>query len=208
MREGGAISNSHEDVQQSANDEIEQLRNRAERAEAEVARLRHHESEQTVHSETASSDEGASSREGHSSKRMLTSAQSASTGEDELRQDSMMAHLMDSLRSGQNIGHYGRLVFAMVARHFLDDEELVRWLTRDPDFQEAEAVNLVRQVEGRDYNPPKRERILEWQAQQDFPIIPNIDDPDSGNLYRNLKFPDSIYENIEEYQEKKVAAEG
>jgi hypothetical protein len=119
----------------------------------------------------------------------------------------MMAHLLDSLLEGRNIGHYGRLVFAMVARHFLDHDELVTLLTRDPDFNEAEAVALLRQVEGRDYNPPKRERILEWQAQQDFPILPKPEDPECGNVYRNLKFPDSIYQNIEHYQEKKIAAE-
>jgi hypothetical protein len=57
-------------------------------------------------------------------------------------------------------------------------------------------------VEGRDYNPPKRDRILEWHAEQEFP-----EDPDCGNLYRNLKFPDSIYQHIEHYQEQKAAAE-
>ena len=65
---------------------------------------------------------------------------------------------------------------------------------------------LQRQVEGRDYNPPRRERILEWQREQAFPIIPNADDPDSGNVYRNLKFPQHIYEGIQDYQEKKVEA--
>ncbi|MBA3915185.1 MAG: hypothetical protein H0X25_15315 [Acidobacteriales bacterium] len=119
----------------------------------------------------------------------------------------MMAHLLDSLRAGQNIGHYGRLVFAMVARHFMSSEEVVEYLMSDPDFSETEAATLVRQVQSRDYNPPKRERILEWQSQQEFPILPNPEDPDCGNLYRNLKFPDSIYENIEQYQEEKTEAE-
>ena len=54
------------------------------------------------------------------------------------------------------------------------------------------------------YSPPKRERILEWQAQQDFPIIPNADDPDAGNLYRELKFPDRVYDHITEYYEEKA----
>jgi len=58
-------------------------------------------------------------------------------------------------------------------------------------------------VEGRDYNPPKRERILDWQRQQEFPILPHPEDPDCGNLYRNLKFPEEIYQHIEEYQEAK-----
>jgi hypothetical protein len=44
------------------------------------------------------------------------------------------------------------------------------------------------QVKGRDYNPPKRDKILAWQAEQDFPIIPNSEDPDSGNVYQELRF--------------------
>ena len=34
-------------------------------------------------------------------------------GVEELRKDEMMAHLLDSLDQGKDIGHYGRLVFAM-----------------------------------------------------------------------------------------------
>ncbi|HTZ59871.1 MAG TPA: hypothetical protein VMB49_17300 [Acidobacteriaceae bacterium] len=131
----------------------------------------------------------------------------ASEGETELRKDSMMAHLLDSLAAGKDIGHFGRLVFAMVARHFLSHQDVIAWLTRDPDLPETEAVNMLRQVEARDYNPPKRDRLLEWQAQQDFPILPQPEDPDCGNLYRNLKFPDSIYEHISHYQEQKANAE-
>ncbi len=127
---------------------------------------------------------------------------------DELQKDSMMAYLLQSLDDGKDIGHYGRLVFAMVARHFMSDEEVVEKLTQDRDFSQEKAVLMLRQVEGRDYNPPKRERILEWQAQQEFPILPHPDDPDCGNVYRNLKFPDSIYKHIGHYQEEKVASEG
>lgn len=127
-------------------------------------------------------------------------------GENELRNDSMMAHLLDSLSEGKDIGHYGRLVFAMVARHFLPHDEVLDWLTRDKDFEEEQARLMLHQVEGRDYSPPKRERILEWQAKQDFPILPKPDDPDCGNLYRNLKFPEEIYSHIGQYQEKKMEA--
>lgn len=63
------------------------------------------------------------------------------------------------------------------------------------------------QVEGRDYNPPKRERILEWQKEQDFPICPAAEDPSSCNVYRELHFPDSIYENIGEFYEEKAQAQ-
>src|SRR5438874_713016 len=96
---------------------------------------------------------------------------------------------------------------SMVARHFMDEEALVGWLTKDRDFSEEEARALYLQVQGRDYNPPKRERILEWQKQQEFPIYPNPDDPDACNVYRDLQFPDGIYENISEYYEEKSEAE-
>ena len=126
------------------------------------------------------------------------------TAEGELRNSAMMAHLMDALESGTDIGHYGRLVFAMVARHFLDEEALVAWLQKDADFSEEQARSLVLQVQGRDYNPPKRARILEWQKQQEFPICPNADDPDACNVYKDLKFPDAVYESITEYYEQKT----
>ena len=176
------------------NDELQQATQRAERAEAELARLK---------GESLPSNSTSRTEPVHTAP--VQAAASQADGEEELRKDSMMAHLLDSLANGQDIGHYGRLVFAMVARHFLPHGEVLAWLLRDPDFTEPEATVMLRQVEGRDYNPPKRDRILEWQAEQEFPILPNPDDPDCGNLYRNLKFPDSIYNNIEHYQEQKAS---
>lgn len=122
---------------------------------------------------------------------------------EELRKNGMMSHLLDALERGDDIGHYGRLVFAMVARHFISDDELVAWLQKNPGVSEQDAKVLCRQVEGRDYNPPRRERIVEWQQQQEFPICPT-NDPDACNVYRDLKFPDHVYEHIQEYYEKKV----
>jgi hypothetical protein len=84
---------------------------------------------------------------------------------------------------------------------------MLQWLSKDPGINQDEVASLLRQVEGRDYNPPRRDRILAWQSQQEFPILPNPDDPDCGNVYRNLKFPQSVYEHIQEYQEEKVHAE-
>jgi hypothetical protein len=125
--------------------------------------------------------------------------------EKELRRSEMMAHLLDALDQGKDIGHYGRLVFTMVARHFLDERQLVRYLTKDPSCDETEAQGLVAQVRDRDYNPPRRERILEWQEQQDFPICPRPEDPDCCNVYKDLTFPDGVYEDISEYHQQKVA---
>ncbi len=121
----------------------------------------------------------------------------------ELKKSDMMAHLLSSLDRGEDIGHYGRLVFAMVARHFLSESELISYLRKDKDFSEEDARSMYLQVQGKDYNPPKRERILEWQSQQDFPICPNPDDPDSCNVYKDLQFPSDIYEQISEYHEQK-----
>ncbi len=126
---------------------------------------------------------------------------------DELRKNEMMRHLLDALERGEDIGHYGRLVFVMIARHFVDEAVLIELLCKESGVDEAQARALVKQVEDRDYNPPKREKILEYQRQQDFPIIPNPDDPDAGNVYRDLKFPDRVYSHIEEYREAKAEAQ-
>ncbi|GAA3749608.1 hypothetical protein [Terriglobus aquaticus] len=132
-------------------------------------------------------------------------AMSEGDGVDELRKDPMMAHLLDSLDAGTDIGHYGRLVFAMVARHFLPHEQVRAWLTKDNDFSDDQAQQMLHQVEGRDYSPPRRERLLEWQSEQEFQFI-DPSDPDSGNLYRNLKFPQEIYEHIGHYQDAKASS--
>jgi uncharacterized protein YneF (UPF0154 family) len=122
---------------------------------------------------------------------------------EDLRKNGMMAHLLAALEGGQDIGHYGRLVFAMVGRHFMDEKALLTYLQKNPDFTEEEARALYHQVQGRDYNPPRRERILEWQKEQDFPICPNPDDPDACNVYKDLEFPESVYQNITDYHEQK-----
>lgn len=125
---------------------------------------------------------------------------------EELRTNSMMAHLLDALDRGEDIGHYGRLVFAMIARHFGTTDDVVAALQQDRDFSETDARALVAQVESADYSPPKREKILEYQAQQDFPIVPNAEDPDAGNVYKDLTFPDHVYEHIAQYREAKAHA--
>lgn len=123
---------------------------------------------------------------------------------EELQKNDMMAHLQESLDAGKDIGHYGRLVFAMVARHFLSEHELIEYLQKDKDFTEQEARSLYLQVQGKDYNPPRRERILQWQSQQEFPICPNPDDRDACNVYKDLQFPEEVYEHITEYHEQKA----
>ena len=89
---------------------------------------------------------------------------------------------------------------------FLPHDEVLAWMTKDADFGEEDARLMLVQVEGRDYSPPRRDRILQWQSEQEFPILPNVDDPDCGNLYRNLNFPDAIYQHIGHYREQKAEA--
>jgi hypothetical protein len=122
---------------------------------------------------------------------------------EDLRQSPMMGHMLDALGNGEDIGHYGRLVFAMIGRHFVSNDELVELLTKDHDTDEQEMRALVQQVEEKGYSPPRREKILEYQSRQDFPICPNPDDPDACNPYAELQFPDEVYESIQEYQEKR-----
>jgi hypothetical protein len=83
----------------------------------------------------------------------------------------MMAHLLEALEAGTDVGHFGRLVFAIVARHFLDEAELIDLLARQPGQDETQARAFVLQMKAHDYSPPSRERTLEWQARQQFPII-------------------------------------
>jgi hypothetical protein len=122
---------------------------------------------------------------------------------EDLRQSPMMAHMLDALDNHEDIGHNGRLVFAMIGRHFVSNDELIELLTKDNDADEQEIRTMVQQVEDKGYSPPRREKILQFQEQQDFQICPDPDNPDACNVYNELQFPDEVYESIQEYQEKR-----
>lgn len=51
--------------------------------------------------------------------------------------------------------------------------------------------SLGTQVKDHGYNPPSRNKILEYQSEQEFPIIPN---------------PDDVYKHIEDYRQHKSAS--
>ena len=125
----------------------------------------------------------------------------------DLRRSPMMTHLLDALDEGKDIGHYGRLTFAMVAHHFVEPDELAKLLLKGKGADESEVRALVQQVVSRGYNPPKRSRILEWQQEQQFPICPNPDDPDACNVYSELELPDEVFQDIEEYRERQFVAQ-
>ena len=148
----------------------------------------------------ASKHDAAQSPEGHAV------GEPETHGIEALREDSMMAHLLNSLERGDDIGHYGRLTFVMIARHFLNDDEVLAELVKDNDFSEEQARQMLVQVEGRDYSPPRRDRIMEWQAEQEFSIIPNPHDPNCGNVYKSLRFPKQTYSHIGHYQEEKASS--
>jgi DNA primase large subunit len=126
----------------------------------------------------------------------------------ELRKNAMMAHLIDALFRGEDIGHYGRLVFVIVARHFLSEDQLLKLLKSDPNLDEEKARALIEQVATKGYSPPSREKVLEFQKQQQFSICPNANDPDACNVYKDLKFPPEVYESITEYHEEKAQVDG
>ncbi len=193
---------------------VRQATERAEHAEAELAKLKqglaaenHVQPAAPVAVPEAEASSDAALKSPMSPSTAAAAGEAAAptglAGVEELRKDSMMTHLLDSLEAGKDIGHYGRLVFAMVARHFLPHEEVLAYLCKDQDFSNEQANLMLKQVEGRDYNPPRRDRILEWQREQEFPILPHPQDPDCGNLYRNLTFPDAIYDHIGHYREQK-----
>ena len=123
----------------------------------------------------------------------------------DMQQNEMMSHLTSALDRGEDIGHYGRLVFAMVARHFLAEDELVTLLAKNPGFDDVQARALVKQVAARGYNPPKREKIMQFQREQTFPICPSSD-PDGCNVYKNLPLPQEVFDKINEYYEQKAQA--
>ncbi|WP_119067853.1 hypothetical protein [Rubrobacter indicoceani] len=122
---------------------------------------------------------------------------------EDLRQSKTMTNLLDGLENGEDVGHYGRLTLAMVGRYFVSDEDLAELLAKDPDCTGQEARALVGQVAEKGYNPPRRERLIEWQAEQDFKFV-DANNPDAGNLYSELQFPDEVFEDIEEYREEKA----
>lgn len=124
---------------------------------------------------------------------------------DNLSDSPMMAHLMKALEEGTDIGHYGRLTFTMVAQWFLPEDKLVSLLSKQPGGEE-DARRLVVEVKGHGYNPPKRDQVLQWQAEQEFPICPTPDDPGTCNVYSELHFPDQVYENIGTFWEEKAEA--
>lgn len=124
--------------------------------------------------------------------------------EDQLRSNPTMNHLLEALENGRDIGHYGRLLFAIVGRHFLDHDTLVARLANDRDFDETGARSLVKQVTDKNYTPPNASTIRDWHDDQDFPILVEPDDPDAGNIYRDLDFPPEVYESIESYHAERA----
>jgi hypothetical protein len=60
---------------------------------------------------------------------------------EDLRQSPMMSHMLDE---GEDVGHYGRLIFVMIGRQFAGNDELVELLTKDHDADEECDPTLAR----------------------------------------------------------------
>jgi hypothetical protein len=110
-----------------------------------------------------------------------------------------VARWLLALEARQDIGHFGRLAFVSIARHFLSSDELVALLARQPRWDQAKAQKLVERVRQRGYSPPTRPRLLEWQARQRYPLLDDPADPTLGNLYRELPLPDEVFREIEAF---------
>jgi hypothetical protein len=95
---------------------------------------------------------------------------------------------------------------AIVGAYFLGRDDLVRLLRQGRGADVGEVKALVLQAIKHRYNPPSRAQILEWQQHQDFPLCPTPEDPDACNLYRDLRFPDAVYADIEAYRGQRVSA--
>ena len=124
----------------------------------------------------------------------------------DLRQSPMMAHLLDAQAQGKDIGHYGRLTVAIVGHYFLDRDELVASSCRGVGSTRGRPRRSCSRSPSTTTTRPSREQILEWQQHQDFPLCPTPDDPDACNLYRDLRFPEAVYEDIEAYREQRFDA--
>ena len=121
---------------------------------------------------------------------------------DALRKNHAMRHLIEAVEDGTDIGHYGRLTFAIVAHYFMKPDDLAKFLAQDKDESEAEAKGLVHQVIEAGYSPPGPRKIREWNEKQDFPILPpDHDSVDDANVYQDLDFPEAVYNKISSYHE-------
>ncbi len=125
-----------------------------------------------------------------------------------LGRNKMMAHLINALKDNKDIGHYGRFTFASIARHFMEPEELARYLAKDEDEALEDAAALVHQVNDADYSPPGPAKIRKWNKEQEFPILPpEHQTSDDANVYQDLDFPSDVYDKINAYHREQASAE-
>lgn len=132
---------------------------------------------------------------------------------EDMRKSHMMASLWDDLKIGVDIGHFGRLLFCIVARHFMEEEQIIKLLTSGQQMLPEDAQAMLLNVNERNYNPPRPSVIRKWQQKQRYKIIPDehAHDLAYGNLYSELRFPQEIYDQVGEFYKeaaKDVGAPG
>jgi hypothetical protein len=120
---------------------------------------------------------------------------------EDLRESPMMASLWDDLKIGVDVGHFGRLLFCIVARHFMQEDEIIKLLSNGDNMVPEDAQAMLLNVNERNYNPPRPAVIRKWQERQGYKIIPveHQHDLAYGNLYSELRFPREIYEQVGEF---------
>lgn len=113
-----------------------------------------------------------------------------------LKSNRFMAHLVGSLEMGQDIGPYGRKVFATVAQYLLPPDDVLMLLRRNVGDQEARDV--MKSVEGEP--PPRRGKIVEYTKRQKFPLLPSNHDAHLDDLYAGLTFPPDVQARIPKFE--------
>ncbi len=123
---------------------------------------------------------------------------------EDMRRSQMMARLWDDLEKGVDVGHFGRLLFTMVARHYMNETQVITLLSRNIPVEDAQAMLLL--VNSRNYNPPKPNKIRKWQEKQDYKIIPpeKAHDLAWGNVYKELRLPMEIYSQVQDFYKEAV----
>lgn len=57
-------------------------------------------------------------------------------------------------------------------------------------------------MEARGYNPPKRDRILDWMSKQEFPKCPTPEDAQACTVCKGVEFPKQVYDKIHAYYDQ------
>ena len=128
---------------------------------------------------------------------------------DDLKRNPMMRRIIQTMESGQDVGHYGRFIFTVVASYFIGEKEITDLLKRQPEIEDSEeALGFYLQVASARYVMPTSARIRAWdksEEQKNFPLIIQ-GDRNSGNLYREIPLPQQALVSVRSYWREAAVA--